>query len=73
MRTTNSVNSIGIYLRTLKAIYNRAVKRGLVIGAGIGGLTAAFAVCAALLRARPEIAAANCDTSPAKTLACGAL
>jgi integrase/recombinase XerD len=30
LRTTNSVNSIGIYLRTLKAVYNRAVKKGLI-------------------------------------------
>jgi integrase len=30
LRPSNSVNTIGIYLRTLKAIYNRAVKRGLV-------------------------------------------
>lgn len=30
LRKTNSINSIGIYLRTLKAIYNRAIKKGLV-------------------------------------------
>ncbi len=30
LRKTNSINSIGIYLRTLKATYNRAIAKGLI-------------------------------------------
>jgi len=30
LRTNNSTNSIGIYLRTLKAIYNRAIRKSLI-------------------------------------------